>query len=156
MNYSQTDLIFFCGLIEGDGALWISKENKDGKIVSHAMVAITNNNLPLLLYLQEKFDGTIHTKYKIMGEHKHITHQWHLPAKNIEPLLSEALPLLISKKEVARLLIEFRKTVNERGTNPSQEQKLRRENLYEQYIKLVEINKKNIVKIKSSPLSPST
>lgn len=154
MNYSKTDLIFFCGLIEGDGALWISRENKNENNAHHASVAITNNNLPLLLYLQEKFDGTIHTKYKIMGEYKHITHQWHLPSNNIGPLLSEALPFLISKKEVAQILIEFRKTVNPRGTNPSQEQKLHRANLYEQYIKLVEINKKNIKKIKSSPLSP--
>jgi len=156
MNYSKNDLIFFAGLLEGDGAMWIAKSIVNSRIYLNAYVSITNNSLPLLLHLQEKFNGTIHTKYRNIKEYKHITYQWHLSSSNIHLLLSDVFPFLITKQDIVSLILEFRKTISQKGSKPSKEDINTRLMLYDKYIKIVESKKNNILKIKSSPLSPSS
>jgi hypothetical protein len=150
-NYTQTDIIFLSGLFEGEGAMWIASEASAYNPHINAHVAVTNNSLELLLYLQDKFGGTVHTKRKIMGENTHITHQWHLAWRDISTLLSAMLPYLITKKEVAKLVIEYRTTVTGKTGKLSQADRDKREELYKKYLHLVELKKSNIIKIKRLP-----
>lgn len=148
MNYSQLDVAFLAGFFEGEGCMWMAKDERKDKLHIQAHVALTNNDINLLLHFQAKFGGTVHTKYKVMGEYKHFNYQWHLGSQNIGPILSLILPFLITKKELAQLIIEFRSTIDPTRWRPLDSVQEYRLEIYEKYLKLMETKRNNVVKIK--------
>ena len=152
MYYTEVDIAFLAGFFEGEGAMWLGYDGNGKEVRIRADVAVTNNDENLLNHFKSKFGGTIHRKSKMIGEYKHYTYQWHLASKDIGPILTLMLPFLITKKEVAELLIEYRATVIGPRRRPTKEGKQKRIELYEKYVELVDLRKNNIVKIKSDPL----
>jgi len=107
-------LSYIAGLVDGDGCITITKSfNRKNSInCSHSLtVLIVNTSEKLILWLLENIGGRVYTVNK-NGDLKFrqkTAYQWYLGGSNAEIFLASIEPLLIIKRDQAKLALKFRR-----------------------------------------------
>lgn len=127
MKYTEAQLAYLAGLLDGEGcfhicdkrkspkkALGLRKPRKEyvGQVNFTTQVAICNTHLGVLQWLKDTFGGGVHiakTRYKPNWDFKK---QWIMPCKVSKELIEAILPYLIIKVNQAKLMIEARKIID--------------------------------------------
>jgi hypothetical protein len=109
MKIPKNKLAYLAGIIDGEGNISIVKGNiKRPNFYFSGYVQVANTNKILINWLVENFKGKTCWESKPSPNSK-LKGYWVL--KDCSILLNSLLPFLILKKEQAKLVIEFRKTV---------------------------------------------
>jgi len=118
IDVSQIDLInkeldpaYIAGFIDGDCSI-IIKKIKDALIVS---IEISQCNPITLLYLQEKYGGTLHEKKE--ESNKRNQFKWNLNGKFTERFLNDIKDYVIIESKKVELALEFIKEFKEDNQN---------------------------------------
>jgi hypothetical protein len=122
---------YIAGLFDGEGFVGIVK-NKKGRQLFLA-IEIGNCNLAVLQFIQKIAGGRLTNGY--MGkEAKHPYFRLRFSTNNGKNFLKQIYPYLISKKEQARMAIEFQEQMKEGKRTMSAEKQL------QYYSKIKELN----------------
>lgn len=103
----ENTLNYFAGIVDGEGSIGISKQNKKLKdnargYAYRPFFHITNTCLPLLQYLQKHFGGNI----SYLDE-RASCYNYTFPANKIRELLPQLIPYLLVRKEQAEIVLKF-------------------------------------------------
>lgn len=106
MKWTDTELAYLAGIIDGEGCFYIQRPG--GK--SHTLrLFVMNTFKPLIDYLYKTFGGFQYSRKKENSTWK-IRHEWFVDRETLDELLPLLRPYLINKKEHLEIAIEFRKT----------------------------------------------
>lgn len=106
MKWTETELAYLAGIIDGEGCLCIQRP---GNKTHTLRMFVMNTFKPLIDYLYKTYGGFQYSRKKENNTWK-IRHEWFVDTKILDDLLPRLLPYLINKKEHAEICIEFRKT----------------------------------------------
>lgn len=104
MNYSEEDLIYAAGFLDGEGCFTAYGPN--AKIT----VAAENTYKPVIVWLHNTFGGTLSNKNKVRKEHHRGTYRWTLVEKQAEEFCKIIVPYLKEKANQALLLMALQYT----------------------------------------------
>ena len=106
MRWTDTQLSYFAGIIDGEGCFNIGCR---GKKTYTLRLFVMNTSKPLIDYLHTNFGGW---KYSRQRENKKwkIRHEWFVDRQVIDEILPLIHPFLIVKKEACEVAMDFRKT----------------------------------------------
>ena len=93
-----TKLAYIAGFVDGEGCIRIKKSNKQGNSY-YVTMTISSNNLPVLEFIREGFDGKIYKKER--------GYQYYLSSGEAVDFLKCILAYLKVKQAEAELAIEF-------------------------------------------------
>ena len=115
---SDTDIAYIAGFFDGEGSIFVSKSKKQYFLT----VSISNTNLLVLESIQKIIGGNI-SKSPDNRENSSQLFRLRLYCNEAKKFLERILPYLKTKKEQARLAIEFQSKM-EMGklTIPKEEQ----------------------------------
>lgn len=119
------EIAYVAGLFDGEGSIYLAPKGKS------VQISLTQKETPILYLLKSQFGGSI-CKYG-----KQVCHKWRLHTiPEMIVFLELITPFLFIKVVEARIALELLKgmRVNNLGCHPlSDEEKLRRQGLYEQF-----------------------
>jgi len=135
-------LIYLAAIIDGEGSIGIERlspckvkrkgkeEWQRKKYYYSCRLCVVNTYKPLINWIHQEFNGgKITVKGRPIKNQKQC-YRWHIFGKNMENLLCELVPYLVEKKPMAKVLLEYRKTVGKTGWNLSDETLKKRKNLW--------------------------
>lgn len=120
--WTKEVIIYMAAIIDGEGSLSIAKMSPCKKrpyAFFTPSLCIINTNKDLMDWLILNFGGNFSTRKKI--ENRKTCYRWFACGSKIQNILEQTLPYMIIKKEIANLIIEFRKTVGKTGWRMPQE-----------------------------------
>lgn len=154
MNYTNEQLCYLAGLLDGEGCLHVSDKRVSpsksrgirrptrpyrgaqrtyrARINFSTAVSICNTNFQIIDWLYNNFGSIVHCQKKPGKPHWHLRKTWLLsPSKDIKPLLELVFPYIVGKKEQVKLMIEARNIIDSNTK--------RMEHSLENYNRLLEI-----------------
>jgi len=117
-------LEYVAGLFDGEGWVTITRHKPytqygQKSIVYTSRVSIEMTDTQLLEDLHNQFGGSLSKRKKARATNRKITHIWYLHGKNARDFLIMILPFLRTKKEQAKIFIEYINHTSEyRNENP--------------------------------------
>lgn len=131
MKYTEAQLGYLAGLIDGEGCIHMSDKRISkskskgirrptrpyrgtirtyrGRVNFTTAVSICNTNFAIIDWLYSNFGGTIHSQKKPGKPHWNLRKTWIMsPANQIKPILEAVLPFIVAKRKQIILLIEAR------------------------------------------------
>lgn len=105
------ELAYAAGFFDGEGAVMIWRRPRSGKLQHHLYVSIGQVDARPLLWLQERFRGTIVVRPPAVGSKYNLSFQWTLQAKRAGEFLRDIRPYLVLKCERVDLALAFQDTI---------------------------------------------
>jgi len=113
------DLAYMAGLVDGEGCIHINHTNIGSKksTLNYCLrITVGNTDIKMLKFCKKKFGGNLHKRSP--RKNPNITgrlpsYKWYLCGKNAGKLVELIFPYLITKKEKAKIALEFMKTFEE-------------------------------------------
>lgn len=133
------DIGYLAGVIDGEGSLAIEKlsPRKNRKYCYFTpRLVVVNTNKQLMDWLVNKIGGKYHARKLIVGRKQ--CYSWFIFGKLIEKVIKLIIPLLICKRQLAELILQFRETVGKTGWHVTEEVLQLRNSMY---LKSRELNK---------------
>jgi hypothetical protein len=117
-TWSNTDLAYFAGILDGEGAFGITRAMKRGHPSFHTRIAVLNTDAKLMRWLVARFGGAVSPR-KTVSHTNPNSHparwkpcwEWKISDRTVAAVVPAVLPYLVMKQDQAALLMEFRKTV---------------------------------------------
>ncbi len=106
MRWSETDLAYFAGLLDGEGSFCL---HDFGTHRFGCGVAIGNTDIRMLEWVKDRFGGFLKAEKRNNPRHKPIW-RWTAEANTLPEMLTAILPYLIVKREQALNVLELRKS----------------------------------------------
>lgn len=108
---TKEEAAYIAGLVDGEGTISISK-NKNNSPGSYSIVLrIYNSNIDMLNFVKEKTElGSVKPNQltkKWEGRNFKQVFKWQIFANDMRTFLPQIIPYLISKKEIAKLVLEW-------------------------------------------------
>jgi hypothetical protein len=109
--WTDTQLAYLAGIIDGEGSVYIQRRMDNGTWCYWPRFQITNTNRSLMDWIHKTFGGLIYDKPR-----KHhnplwkMQIEWFTKISLMDQLLPLLHPFLINKKQHVEVMIEFRKT----------------------------------------------
>lgn len=105
-DYSHR-LAWAAGFIDGDGCFCLFRGHSSGhRAVRSVSVSAANNSVAPLEELQSLFGGRLFIARQTSAGNDHW--QWHVSgAKNCRTVISQLLPYLVEKKEIAEVVLAY-------------------------------------------------
>lgn len=97
----NADILYLAGIIDGEGTIEISKQERKYKIC----IRVGNTSEILIDYLKEKYLGNKYGPYKKKSDFHRDAFEWKCTAKEAIKLIKQIEPYLIVKQEQALLAI---------------------------------------------------
>lgn len=121
-NTDKIKLSYLAGIIDGEGSISIMKIRGFYTL----RLRVNNTNFELIDWLKINFGGFIYLTDK--NGNRNAIKTWEVTSRKAATLLKEIQPLLIVKKEQAKIALSFQSTVTSvLGTNLAEEIKTERE-----------------------------
>jgi len=102
MNYTNEDLIWLAGFIDGEGCVSYIKRHKRNSF--RFEIRITNTDLFILMWIYQRFGGYLYqlrgeTTGRILGHYSHWkpSYQWYIADKKAKALYDQLKPYLKGK-----------------------------------------------------------
>lgn len=136
--YTQTQLAYLAGIIDGEGCITILYYAKQRKYIPN--FSVVNTDLCLIEWLVDTFSGKFYTRRPQKDRPlDKVKYEWVISQSIIDKLLPKILPFLVIKKKNAELLLKFRETYKERGFQKVPDEL--REIRHAFYLKIRELNR---------------
>ena len=103
---TETEKAYIAGLLDGEGCISIKRSRRTNY---NLYVEIYNTNKDVMLWLQERYIGSINSKRKNVN-HK-VCYTWCVACSKAESFLELIIPYLIIKQEQAVIALEFQDNV---------------------------------------------
>ena len=110
------DISYAAGFLEADGCIHLTN--------SGVAVRVTNRNLAVLNWFQDKFKGRV--REKVIPKN---CYEWNVFGEEAIEFLQYVYPFLIFKKPQADILFEFRSTLHTKGKKLPEDTKTKRKQL---------------------------
>lgn len=118
-DFSETDLAWSAGFVDGEGCIALCKHAQKIKGVEYRCfvlrLSVTNTDLRCLERLKSMFGGSINQANHKGREHHKPCWTWYCTSAKAERALIALLPFLFSKKEQAELGIASRRYIQSNG-----------------------------------------
>lgn len=114
-EYSETQLAYLAGIIDGEGSIYIGNFSWNPKTQTpyyQTNMEVTNTDEGLILYLIHTFGGS-YSKYTAKQTPKNSrkpVFRWIASGKRLTHLCELILPYLVIKHKQAKIMLEMRKT----------------------------------------------
>lgn len=96
---------YLAGILDGEGYVGIRIHNQNRRSIT-PVASVTNTNLPLLVWLKERWGGAIHLKQDKRPTSK-AAWIWIVASRDVESVLRDAYPYLIVKRPQADLVLSL-------------------------------------------------
>lgn len=112
-NYTNEDLAYLAGFIDGDGSIFIAKHTQNGISNYEPRISISNGCKTTLEWIKNKFGGNINNNYKAgdftstkikVNKDQYV---WFSRVEELKNLLVGLIPYLKEKKSQAIVLLEY-------------------------------------------------
>ncbi len=118
---TEIELAYIAGFFDGEGCVNLKVFTKTsgkqkGQICSEMTIEVSNNDFSVLKFINERFNGRITKRYDL----KH-PHTLRMESKKAVHFLQNIYPYLITKKEQARIGIEFQSLIGWSGKKVTKE-----------------------------------
>lgn len=113
----KKDLIYFAGIVDGEGCIHIDSYGAKGKNknqVGQIRLRIRHTYYPLIVWIKDTFGGSLYKCKKIQPRFKN-TWEWQVSCKKAAEILQKILPYMKVKAQQARLVIKFQETKGKAG-----------------------------------------
>jgi hypothetical protein len=104
---SAIDVAYMAGLIDGEGCIHISRDNKNGHVYYTLILTIANSDPRMLLWIEERFGGKVVPKTRCKSNRLQAW-AWSVVSREAETVLRLITTYLVSKKDQAELALRFR------------------------------------------------
>jgi hypothetical protein len=135
-NLDESTISYIAGIVDGEGCIQVHKvkiKRKKIKFQYRLQLRVSNTDLRLIKYLNEKIPSYIMDGTKKKPEKSRNSFVWHVNGNRASALLKTIQPYLVCKKEQANIAIKFQETFNHYyGTFGTPQNII---NVREQYIK---------------------
>lgn len=111
MIWTDTDLAYFAGIIDGEGNFCLHNQ---GTHVFSCSLSVGNTDPRLAQWLMARFGGRLH-RQQMKDPRCKLFYRWSLASRDITPMITAVLPYLVLKKDQAELMLAYRKTIVPRG-----------------------------------------
>jgi len=109
--WTNEQLAYLAGVIDGEGTIYVSKRKNRGLDDYWPRVQIVNTNKPMMVYIHNTFGGLFYEKNRSKHSKKWKTqYEWVTNRTLMDIILPLVIPYLICKKPQAELMIKFRDT----------------------------------------------
>lgn len=108
MEYSEYDLAYLAGYLDGEGCFTLARAHKP-------VIAVENTHKPTIEWLHKTFGGSMSKKLAVRKAHHRHTYRWAVVAKNAGDLCRAVAPFLREKAPQALMLIAIQQTKNHQG-----------------------------------------
>ncbi len=128
-------LSYLAGIIDGEGcftAYW-DKQGERGKQRDglRTRITVANTNYDLMVWLKKNYGGFIYTRKKMNNPNWKIGHQWILGInRESGELIDSLIPILIAKKEQAKIIRTFIDDISTQGHKTNDIVKKKRKYIY--------------------------
>jgi hypothetical protein len=113
--WSDTELAYLAGIIDGEGSIYIQSRQRSDAIDYFPRFQIVNTDKKLMDWIHITFGGNLFQKNRFKHNPKwRIQYEWFTTRKLMDELIELIIPFLISKKEHAQIMLEFRKSFKEK------------------------------------------
>jgi len=109
--YTQTQLAYLAGIVDGEGSLCIYRGGKRPRIDYASRLLVVSTDRVLIDWLLEHFGGLSYTR-KPAKEGWKTKYEWIAERSQCIEIAEAILPYLVIKSENARLLIRFQQSFN--------------------------------------------
>ena len=101
--WSERQLIYLAGIMDGEGTFYISKEFR------HRMYVV-NTDERMIRWLKHNFGGLTYKRNSKKNPHWRTKLEWVLVKAEIMEICEAIIPYLVCKKEQAEVMVKFRKS----------------------------------------------
>jgi hypothetical protein len=109
--WKETELAYLAGIIDGEGSIYVQGRIRFKSIHYFPRFQIVNTDRKLMEWIHKTFGGLIYDKCRKKHNPKwKMQIEWFTTRGLLDQLLPLIIPFLVTKKEHALILIEFRKT----------------------------------------------
>lgn len=129
---------YVAGVIDCDGAIWISRENRKPHPHFTLRTAVSNTRKGLPDFFVEHFGGSCRT-YSKSSDKWRDEYRWNVASLRAAEVISLALPYLVIKRRQAILALEFASTIVPGQSRLPDSWRAMRERIYHQ---MIELNKR--------------
>ena len=106
MIWTETQLAYLAGIIDGEGTFYIGTTNNGRKFNSR--IYVVNTNEELIQWLKNIFGGLIYKRISTSNPQWKTRYEWVLDKSAIDTICHLLIPYLIIKKKHAEIMIDFR------------------------------------------------
>jgi hypothetical protein len=142
-------IIYLAGMVDGDGTFRITKRKiKTYSLKYDCKLRVINTSKELMIWLKNNFGGSFYIQNKIGNGRWKDCYAWEISSKEAFILTEKIIRYLIVKKTRAKLLLDFKKTLNwgmGGGKRVPKKINLLRENIYLKMKKLNERGKRRYI-----------
>ncbi len=135
MEPSALDLAYAAGILDGEGSVVLTRNRKNRW--PSPQVSISSNDYELMLWLRERFGGSVVKTHPRKPEHA-VSYEWKVTDRKALGFLTLVRPyLVIERKKVrADLLLEAYLACTPRNGRYTDEMRLRKQELIEKFASL--------------------
>ena len=107
---TNTELAYLAGLIDGEGTIYLYRDNKAAKDHGYrAYLEIGNRDPKMVMWLQARLGGRVYEQNRRGNRARCFS--WRLMGVAAITVLEQALPYLITKAKHAEAMLQFRETL---------------------------------------------
>lgn len=117
MKFSDTNLAYAAGIIDGEGCIGVYKQKNKKARVGYfiaLIISVSMGDSEATLWLKDTFGGSHHCFKPLFRDNK-PRFRWQMSATKASNFLCNLLPYLKVKKQQAELAIEFQALKNNQG-----------------------------------------
>lgn len=113
MSWSEKELAYMAGIIDGEGTISIDyrfhRKNKSAHKYHRPYLSVPNTDKRLIDWIHQRFSGCI--AFRAAKNNSRALYEWHAKTSDLEKILNALLPYLFLKKEQAELILRIKKTI---------------------------------------------
>jgi len=113
MNWTEVQLAYLAGIIDGEGTFYIYVGKNGRKFNSR--IYVVNTNEEIINWLKATFGGLVYSRTSPKNPLWKRKFEWILDKKAQDIVCVKILPYLIIKKKHAEVMIEFRKSFTQQS-----------------------------------------
>jgi hypothetical protein len=120
---TRDDCIYAAGLFDGEGSAVLTirkiKNRREGKEPYRSVVvcaSIPNTYLPVLVWVKERWGGTISGKARSRAQDRRLCFIWNTSSKNAGSFLTDIAPYVRIKRDQVENALAFQATKRRRGS----------------------------------------
>jgi hypothetical protein len=99
--WSERQLIYLAGIMDGEGCFYISKEFR------HRMYVV-NTDERIIRWLKTNFGGFVYSRISKKNPHWKRKYEWVITKPEVRDICTAIIPYLVGKREQAELMVKFR------------------------------------------------
>lgn len=109
--WSDVQLAYLAGIIDGEGSIYIQTQIREDRksAIYNSHFKVANTDKKMIDWLHNIFGGTQYVKKRNNPKWR-TQYEWFAGIKLTDNLLPLIIPFLVTKKEHAKIMVEFRNT----------------------------------------------